>query len=450
MSTIVAQICIRRDTAANFTSANPTLALGEIAYETDTRNIKVGDGATAWTALGYINPYRGGTAAAPTSNTVIGSGAGAALQSGAEDNVLIGAGSGNNITTGDGNVFIGKDVGNQTTGSNSVAIGFEAMAAAGTTAFNSVGVGYRALWQATGGSNVAVGLNAATASGGFGSVTAVGNNAATLNTSSDITAIGANALDANTTGSANTAVGKDALGANTTGGSNTAVGWLAMDGNTVGSQNTAVGTTSLLNQTTGIRNSVLGVNAGRWRGSGTDTLTVANNSVFIGFQSRAAGDSETNQVVIAGVDGLGNGSNTTTIGNSSTTATHLNGPSTFSTGANGQSTRLGQSTTLLSGLSGATVTATSLIPANCILLGVTARVTTAVTGATTFDIGDGTTANRFGDDIAIALNTTANNCIAPALISAATNVVLTANGSNFTGGAVRLTAHFMTLVAPTS
>ena len=154
--------------------------------------------------------------------------------------------------------------------------------------------------------------------------------------------------------------------------------------------------------------------------------------------------------MIAGTAGRGNGSNTTTIGNSSTTATHLNGPSTFSVGANGQATQLGQSTTLLTGLTGATVTATNLIPANCILLGVTARVTTAVTGATTFDIGDGTTANRFGDDIAIALGTTANNCIAPALITAATNVVLTANGSNFTGGAVRLTAHFMTLVAPTS
>lgn len=122
----------------------------------------------------------------------------------------------------------------------------------------------------------------------------------------------------------------------------------------------------------------------------------------------------------------------------------------LSTGANGQSTQLGQSTTLLTGLTGATVTATNLIPANCILLGVTARVTTAITGATTFDIGDGTTANRFGDDIAIALNTTAQNCIAPALVTAATNVVLTANGSNFTGGEVRLTAHFMTLVAPTS
>lgn len=43
----------RRDTAANWTSANPTLLAGELGYETDTGKWKVGDGSTAWTALGY-------------------------------------------------------------------------------------------------------------------------------------------------------------------------------------------------------------------------------------------------------------------------------------------------------------------------------------------------------------------------------------------------------------
>lgn len=45
---------VRRDTAANFTTANPTLALGEPAVETDTGRIKIGDGATNWAALGYM------------------------------------------------------------------------------------------------------------------------------------------------------------------------------------------------------------------------------------------------------------------------------------------------------------------------------------------------------------------------------------------------------------
>lgn len=47
------QIQLRRDTAANWTSANPTLASGEFGLETDTDQFKVGDGTTAWTSLGY-------------------------------------------------------------------------------------------------------------------------------------------------------------------------------------------------------------------------------------------------------------------------------------------------------------------------------------------------------------------------------------------------------------
>lgn len=44
---------LRRDTAANWTSANPTLAQGEIGMETDTRYMKLGDGLTPWTTLAY-------------------------------------------------------------------------------------------------------------------------------------------------------------------------------------------------------------------------------------------------------------------------------------------------------------------------------------------------------------------------------------------------------------
>jgi len=43
----------RRDTAANWTSSNPTLAAGEIGIETDTQKMKVGTGSTAWTSLAY-------------------------------------------------------------------------------------------------------------------------------------------------------------------------------------------------------------------------------------------------------------------------------------------------------------------------------------------------------------------------------------------------------------
>lgn len=48
------KIQIRRDTAANWSSANTTLAAGEFGFETDTNKIKVGNGSTAWTPLGYL------------------------------------------------------------------------------------------------------------------------------------------------------------------------------------------------------------------------------------------------------------------------------------------------------------------------------------------------------------------------------------------------------------
>lgn len=50
---MIVKFRIRRDTAANWTSANPVLALGEPGLETDTRRVKYGDGATAWNSLSY-------------------------------------------------------------------------------------------------------------------------------------------------------------------------------------------------------------------------------------------------------------------------------------------------------------------------------------------------------------------------------------------------------------
>ena len=48
-------IQIRRDTASAWTSANPTLAQGELGLETDTSKLKSGDGTTAWTSLTYYS-----------------------------------------------------------------------------------------------------------------------------------------------------------------------------------------------------------------------------------------------------------------------------------------------------------------------------------------------------------------------------------------------------------
>ena len=55
------RIQLRRDTAANWTTANSILAQGEIGLETDTNRVKIGDGSTAWTSLGYFVGSPGAT-----------------------------------------------------------------------------------------------------------------------------------------------------------------------------------------------------------------------------------------------------------------------------------------------------------------------------------------------------------------------------------------------------
>ena len=59
------QIQFRRDTAAAWTAANPTLAAGELGLETDTSYYKIGNGSTAWTSLAY-----GTIAGVPASNSI--------------------------------------------------------------------------------------------------------------------------------------------------------------------------------------------------------------------------------------------------------------------------------------------------------------------------------------------------------------------------------------------
>ena len=54
------KIQIRRDTAANWTSNDPILSIGEQGFETDTNKMKIGDGTTAWTTLPYMAGGAGG------------------------------------------------------------------------------------------------------------------------------------------------------------------------------------------------------------------------------------------------------------------------------------------------------------------------------------------------------------------------------------------------------
>lgn len=47
---------LRRGTAAQWATANPTLAAAEAGFETDTGNLKYGDGSTSWNSLDYFAP----------------------------------------------------------------------------------------------------------------------------------------------------------------------------------------------------------------------------------------------------------------------------------------------------------------------------------------------------------------------------------------------------------
>jgi uncharacterized protein DUF2793 len=103
---------------------------------------------------------------------------------------------------------------------------------------------------------------------------------------------------------------------------------------------------------------------------------------------------------------------------------------------------------LLSGLSGASVTSAITIPNRAIVLGVSTRTVTAITGATSYDCGISGETSKFGGGLGIATGSTNVGVIGPQAFYSDTPIVLTANGGNFTGGAVRIAIHYLLPIAP--
>jgi hypothetical protein len=101
-------------------------------------------------------------------------------------------------------------------------------------------------------------------------------------------------------------------------------------------------------------------------------------------------------------------------------------------------------------LSGASVASTIAIPNGSICFGVSERVTQAVTGASSFKVGIAGELNKFGDLLGLSLGSTNFGIIGPTAFYANTPVVITANGSNFTGGKIRLAIHVLRVTPPQS
>jgi hypothetical protein len=261
---------------------------------TGSQNTASGQGALSSNTTGNYNTASGQDAL--SSNTTGGY------------NTASGQGALSSNTTGNYNTASGQEaLFSNTTGSQNTASGQGALSS-NTTGSQNTASGYQALFSnTTGGYNTASGYRAL-----FSNTTGSQN-----------TASGQGALSSNTTGNYNTASGQDALSSNTTGGYNTASGQGALSSNTTGSQNTASGQGALSSNTTGNYNTASGRLSGGYTANGSAN-TVTDNSVYLGFDSRALADNQTNQIVV-GHTAIGGGSNTATIGNSFVTVLYLSG-----------------------------------------------------------------------------------------------------------------------------
>lgn len=154
---------------------------------------------------------------------------------------------------------------------------------------------------------------------------ALENNATGVNN----TGIGTNALTSNSSGDSNVAVGAQSLRFNATGSQNAALGYQSLYENTDGINNSAVGRNSLLNNTSGSENTAIGENAGTFIADGSTANQTGSQNVFIGTETKANADGDTNEIVI-GYNAIGNGTNSVVLGNDDITSTELKGDVTIS------------------------------------------------------------------------------------------------------------------------
>lgn len=101
-------------------------------------------------------------------------------------------------------------------------------------------------------------------------------------------------------------------------------------------------------------------------------------------------------------------------------------------------------------LAGATSDSTITIPAGAILLAVSTRVTAAVTGAGSFDVGTADDGDTFAAALPTGAGSTNIGSVGTGVFNVGRAVRFTANGGNFTGGVVRVALVFIRITPPTS
>ncbi|WP_300552182.1 DUF2793 domain-containing protein [Maricaulis sp.] len=102
----------------------------------------------------------------------------------------------------------------------------------------------------------------------------------------------------------------------------------------------------------------------------------------------------------------------------------------------------------LTSLAGASVTSSVSIPDRAVLLGVSVRTKSAISGATSFDCGVAGERSKFGGSLGTAPGAANIGVIGPQAFYDETPIVLSANGGDFAGGSVAIAIHALLPLAP--
>ena len=224
--------------------------------------------------------------------------------------------------------FLGRDAGENTlTATNNIGIGDQALRNSCTQGIN-LAVGNRSLTNLTAGSyNVAIGHDVLGSYQKYGNTynIGIGNNVmdGSSNTGQQNIVMGFWAGANITSASSNIGIGYSVYNALTSGTNNVSLGDQSLYSLTTGGNNVAVGNYALRSLTTSASNTAVGYYAGRYV-VGNAANETGSQSVFLGYNAKAAADGQANQIVI-GASAEGIGANTVTLGNDSIVTTALKG-----------------------------------------------------------------------------------------------------------------------------